>query len=225
MLMVGGVLYAWVRNTGNAQLAWSADRGATWRWADWKLTAGFGCPTFLNFGPNYAGARDEFVYVYSHDSDSAYVSADGVALARVPKDRIRDRSAYEFLRGVDDHCRPTWSRDVKERGHVFTNQVKKCYRVTVSYDAGLKRYLLCQAGADRKTNAGFGVFDAPEPWGPWTTVTYSPTWDVPPGETCSVPTKWISGDGRTIHLVYSGGDSFNVRKATFTVATGAPVSR
>src|SRR5581483_7012466 len=37
MLMVGGVLYAWVRNTGNAQLAWSADRGQTWTWADWKF--------------------------------------------------------------------------------------------------------------------------------------------------------------------------------------------
>jgi hypothetical protein len=33
-----------------------------------------------------------------------------------------------------------------------------------------------------------------------------------------VPTKWISPDGRTIHLVYSGGDSFNVRKATLTIA-------
>jgi hypothetical protein len=82
----------------------------------------------------------------------------------------------------------------------------------------LKRYLLCQAGADRKANAGFGIFDAPEPWGPWTTVTYSPTWDVPPGEMCSLPTKWMSPDGRTVHLVFSGGDSFNVRKATLATA-------
>src|SRR5205814_786500 len=131
LLMVNGVLYLWVRNAGNSQLAWSADRGRTWAWADWKFTAGFGCPTFLNFGPDYAGARDDFVYVYSHDADSAYTPADRVALARVPKGRIRD---------------------------------------------------------------------------------------VSPGETCSFPTKWMSADGKTLHLVFSGGDCFAVRRATLTTA-------
>src|SRR5262249_53762574 len=56
ILMVDGVLYLLVRNVGNAQLGWSTDHGATWTWADWKFTNSFGCPTFLNFGRNYAGA-------------------------------------------------------------------------------------------------------------------------------------------------------------------------
>jgi hypothetical protein len=215
LLMVDGVLYLWVRNAGNSQLAWSADHGRTWTWADWKLTAGFGCPTFLNVGPNYAGARDGYVYVYSHDSDSAYKTADRVALARAPKDRIRDRRAYEFFTGIGPSGEPLWSRDIDRRGAAFTNP-GKCYRVTVSYNAGLKRYLLCQAGADNKVRAGFGIFDAPEPWGPWSTVTFTPSWDVNPGETCSLPTKWMSADGKTLHLVCSGGDCFCVRKATLT---------
>jgi CubicO group peptidase (beta-lactamase class C family) len=219
LLMVGGVLYLWVRNAGNAQLAWSADHGQKWTWADWKLTSGFGCPTFLNFGPNYAGARDGFVYVYSHDSDSAYRAADRVTLARVPKGRIRERDAYEFFTGIDRDGSPLWSSDIGARGAVFTNS-GKCYRATVSYNPGLKRYLLCQAGSDRysQTGAGFGVFDAPEPWGPWTTVTYEPVWDVNPGETCSVPTKWMSADGKTLHLLFSGDDSFSVRRANLTTA-------
>ncbi|HZW34194.1 MAG TPA: serine hydrolase, partial [Isosphaeraceae bacterium] len=214
MLMVDGILYLWVRNAGNAQLAWSADHGRTWTWADWKFTTGFGCPTFLNFGPNYAGARDDSVYVYSHDADSAYRPADRVTLARVPKDRIRERGSYEFFTGRGPDGRPLWSREIRARGAVFTNP-GKCYRVTVSYDAGLKRYLLCQAGSDLhgKVEAGFGIFDAPEPWGPWTTVTFAPAWDINPGETCSFPTKWISADGKTLHLVFSGGDSFCVRRA------------
>src|SRR5579871_5767388 len=54
MLCVGGVLYLWTRNAGNAQLAWSNDHGNTWHWADWKFTTSFGCPTFLNFGKDYA---------------------------------------------------------------------------------------------------------------------------------------------------------------------------
>ncbi|MHC4178683.1 MAG: serine hydrolase domain-containing protein, partial [Planctomycetota bacterium] len=76
MLMVAATLYMWVRNAKNSQLAWSADRGRTWAWSDWRFTESFGCPTFLNYGKNYSGARDEFVYVYSHDSNSAYQPAD-----------------------------------------------------------------------------------------------------------------------------------------------------
>jgi hypothetical protein len=63
LLMVEGILYLWARNAGNAQLAWSKDDGKTWAWSDWKFTTSFGCPTFLNFGRNYASARDGFVYV------------------------------------------------------------------------------------------------------------------------------------------------------------------
>jgi hypothetical protein len=29
---------------------------------------------------------------------------------------------------------------------------------------------------------GFGVYDAPEQWGPWTTAFYTVTWDLGPGE-------------------------------------------
>jgi hypothetical protein len=57
------------------------------------------------------------------------------------------------------------------------------------------------------------VFDAPEPWGPWTTVYFNNEWDVGPGETSSFPTKWMSDDGLTLHLVFSGDDFFSVRQA------------
>jgi len=63
---------------------------------------------------------------------------------------------------------------------------------------------------------GFGIYDAPEPWGPWTTAFYTEEWDVGPGESSSLPTKWMSADGRTMHLVFSGNDSFSVRQATVT---------
>ena len=114
MLMVDGVLYLWARNAGNAQLAWSNDRGQTWTWGDWKFTTSFGCPTFLNFGKNYAGARDEFVYVYSHDRDSAYEPADRMVLARVPKDAIRERERLRVLRGLDAQGPPVWTKDIDE---------------------------------------------------------------------------------------------------------------
>ena len=68
-------------------------------------------------------------------------------------------------------------------------------------------------GSDARFEGGFGVYDAPEPWGPWTTVFYTDRWDVGPGETSSFPTKWMSPDGTTVHLVFSGDDAFSVRQA------------
>jgi CubicO group peptidase (beta-lactamase class C family) len=224
MLMVEGVLYALVRNAGNAQLIWSQDHGQTWTWSDWKFTTSFGCPTFLNFGPNYRGARDEFVYVYSLDSDSAYDAADHMVLARVPKTQIKVQSAYEYFERPDKSGNPQWTKDVKQRGAVFLNP-GKCYRSGVTYNAGLKRYLWCQVLPTSKHpqgprfQGGFGIYEAPEPWGPWTTVYYTEDWDVGPGETSSFPTKWMSADGKTLHLVFSGEDCFSVRQAQLRLAT------
>jgi hypothetical protein len=218
LVMVDGVLYLWVRNAGNSQLAWSSDRGATWTWSDWTFATSFGAPAFLNFGRNYEGARDRFVYVYSHDSDSAYVAADRMVLARVPRDRIRDRGAYEFFRGPGAGGTPEWTRDIAGRGAVFTNP-GRCYRSGITYNAGLRRYLWSQTlpGRDARFAGGFGVYDAPEPWGPWTTVYHTDLWDVGPGESSSFPTKWMSADGTTVHLVFSGDDAFSVRRGTLVV--------
>ncbi len=222
MLMVDGVLYMLVRNTSNSQLTWSTDYGKNWTWCDWKFTTSFGAPAFLNFGRNYAGALDGFVYVYSHNSDSAYEPADEMVMARVPKNEIRNRSAYEFFKELGDSGCPIWTRNIDEGGAVFINP-GKCYRSQISYNAGLKRYLWCQVLPSSKHpqgprfQGGFGIYDASHPWGPWTTVYYTDEWDVGPGETSSFPTKWISTDGRTCHLLFSGDDCFSVRKATLVV--------
>ncbi len=219
MLCVDGVLYMLARNTGNSQVAWSDDHARTWQWCDWKFETSFGAPTFLNFGQDYAGARDSYVYIYSHDSDSAYQPADRMVLARVPRDRIRSRDAYEFFQGLDANGQPLWTDDIRDRGAVFVNPTR-CYRTGVSYNAGLKRYLWCQIlpeSTDQRGpryQGGFGVYEAPEPWGPWRTLFYTQAWDIGPGETSSLPTKWMSEDGRTCHLLFSGDDCFSVRKAT-----------
>lgn len=111
LLMVDGTLYVLARNAGNSQLGWSKDHGVTWTWSDWKFTESFGCPTFLNFGCNYSGARDDFAYVYSHDDDSAYKPADRMVLARVPVKDITRRESYEFFAGFDDIGKPKWATD------------------------------------------------------------------------------------------------------------------
>jgi CubicO group peptidase (beta-lactamase class C family) len=223
MLMVDGILYMWARNAGNSQLAWSTDHARSWTWSDWRFTESFGHPTFLNFGKNYAGARDAYVYVYSPDNHSAYVGTGHMVLARVPKRRIRDRAAYEFFTSLDARGQPQWSRDVARRRPVFSNPPRGVYRTQVSYNGALKRYFMNQIliGSDYvRFQGGFGVYDAPEPWGPWTTAFFTPMWDVGPGENNHFPPKWMSADGRTMHLIFSGDDVFSVRKATVHLRQG-----
>jgi len=226
MLMVGGVLYIWLRNANEAgehcRLGWSSDHGRTWTWADWKFQE-LGYCTFLNFGKNYAGARDEFVYVYSHDHPSAYVAADRMVLARVPKDAVAERSAYEFFTGLNEDGGPSWSSDIADRAAVFAHR-KRCLRTGITYNAGLGRYLwwhqLPNHPTDPRTRfyGGFAVYDAPEPWGPWTNLYYTELWDVGPGETGCFPTKWMSEDGTVVHLVFSGDDTFAVRRGKLILA-------
>jgi CubicO group peptidase (beta-lactamase class C family) len=223
MICINGVLYMLVRNTGNSQIAWSDDHGKTWTWCDWKFMQSFGYPTFLNFGKDYAGARDNFVYIYSHDSDGAYEPADRFVMARVQKNRILMREAYEFFQCPDESGQAIWTKDIHEMRAVFINP-GSCYRSGISYNAGLKRYLWCQILPFSKDErgprfqGGFGIYDAPEPWGPWTTVYYKQQWDVGPGETSCLPTKWMSTDGRTCYLLFSGDDCFSIRKATFHIS-------
>ena len=223
LLMVNGVLYMWTRNADNSQLAWSRDHGATWKWARWRFTESFGCPTFLNFGRDYAGARDEYVYVFSLDGDSAYEPADVMVLARVPKNSIQKREAYEFWAGTDP-AKPAWTPDIRQRRGVFIH-AQRCYRSSVCYAAPLKRYLWWQAlpktdGGDLRREGGFAVYDAPEPWGPWTTAFFTERWDVGPGESATIPTKWIAADGLVFWLVFSGDDCFSVRKASVMLKGG-----
>ncbi|MDH7570989.1 MAG: serine hydrolase, partial [Armatimonadota bacterium] len=233
MLMVAGVLYLLARNAdgrGNAsQLAWSTDHARTWTWCNWRFEE-LGHPTFVNFGRNYAGARDEFVYLLSHDHPSAYHPADRFVLARVPKTRLREREAYQFLQSVDADGTPTWTPSFAQRGAVFTSP-GRCLRASVSFNAGLRRYLLWQnlparpgesrrdAVVDTRYEGGFGVYEAPEPWGPWSTVFYTEKWDVGPGELGCFPTKWMSDDGRVVYLVFSGNDNFSVRQAILRTTT------
>jgi len=231
MVMVGGTLYLLVRNADRAgeqsHLLWSTDHARTWTWADWRFEE-FGYPTFINYGRNYAGARDQYVYVVSPDSPHAYRPVDHFVLFRAPQERIKERGAYEFFCGADLRGQPRWSSDIAARAPVFTHP-GCCSRSGISYNAGLKRYLWWQQiprGAmrdiDTRYLGGFGIYEAPEPWGPWGTVYFTHCWDIGPGDCASFPPKWMSEDGRTIHLVGSSNNTFAVRKGVLSVQERRP---
>ena len=226
MLCIDGALYLWLGHADNkgamTQLAWSLDHAKTWKFADWKF-AEFGMMGFVNFGKNYAGARDDYVYAYTHDHAHADTPADRFIIMRAPKDKMTMRDSWEFFSNLDDKSIPVWSSNITKRGPAFKHR-DACLRSAMTYCAPLKRYLWWQQipqppgvandRGDTRFNGGFAIYDAPEPWGPWTTAFFTPQWDMGPGEHADFPAKWMSADGLTLHLVFSGEDSFSVRQAT-----------
>jgi hypothetical protein len=229
MLSMDGILYAWINmqdvNPPDFKLAWSSDFSATWQLVSWEFqSAEFAPGTILNFGKDYAGARDNFVYIYG----GAWGATENVYMARVHKDHIRNRAAYEFFKGLDAGGNPLWTSDITHRRPVFTdqnlvNEFNGALKASVIYNPGIGRYLLSipHGGVGR-----LGIFDAPEPWGPWTTVAYYDNWGGfgtrPEGLIYAFPTKWISLDGKTMYMVFSGPgiyDSFNLIKAELTLHT------
>jgi hypothetical protein len=228
MLCVDGVLYTHVIQNGHwwrAKIGRSIDHGQSWSFREGAFRAdswdfaesdgAFSDLTFLNFGENYRGARDGFVYVYSQDkrrdaSGKIGDVTDSVALFRVPKDRIMERTLYEYFAGFDDSGRPRWTREIIRRAAVFKDPGSVGSSVRVDYNPGLRRYLLATF---TKWDGSWGLYDAPEPWGPWTTVaTYEHWIDDTPKFGFTFPQKWMSADGKTMWMIFSGTkmyDSFN----------------
>jgi hypothetical protein len=220
------------------RLTESRDHGKTWKAADWTFTRedGVMVPTICQFGRDYAGARDEYVYHYlirfrsdtgpdtAPDRNACLVvqRPGAIDLARVPKHRQLDRSAWSFFAGRDAQGRPTWTTDLAGRQAVFEDREGGVgWNVGVSYNAGLKRYFLCTEHGESHRGI-LGIFDAPEPWGPWTTVLYENDWGkdhIPLNTFCwFLPTKWMSPDGRSFTMVFSGrkeNDSWNTLRGQF----------
>jgi len=226
ILFVDGVFYARLnRQDGvwpnvNHSLIWSNDFGATWKQSSWRWPKGrgnFKPNTFLQFGRNYAGARDDYIYFYGRN-ETAWGRGPHSYMGRVHRARLKTREAYEFFAGLDACGAPLWSADVNDRKLHFTDPAG-VEGVQVIYNERIKRYLLTAHRGDQGT---LGIFDAPEPWGPWTTVAYDDNWLNLKGTGVkremlfvNISTKWISADGKTLWFIFTGGqDRFNLIQAT-----------
>ena len=235
LLSVGTVMYSMVTPGSNQQgydtttVAFSNDHSATWVKSPWRWvkSQGVAFPTLLNFGQGYAGARDNYIYAYfidPQDTGSLGIQTPGhIWLARVLKTEVLTEASWQWYTGTAGGMAgtPTWGVNTAKTP-VFqdlTNGVGWC--LSVSYNAGLQRYLL--STENTQSFAGrFGLFDAPNPWGPWTTVEYFHTTGWHTGHDATdafyrgYANKWASPDGVNFMLVYSGNDEWNAVSGTFT---------
>ena len=226
IVFVDGVFYAWLNQQDgdwpnvNQSLIWLNDFGATWEKSSWcwpKGKGNFKATTFLQFGQDCAGPRDDYVYFYGRNEAATAKGTHGY-LGRVLRKKLKTREAYEFFAGLNSEKKPIWSSYVNQRKPHFTDP-NGVDGIQVIYNAAIHRYLLTAHRGDQGT---LGIFDAPEPWGAWTAVAYYDNWLNLKGTGIgremlyiNIPTKWISADGKTLWFIFSGGlDRFNLIEAT-----------
>ncbi len=190
VVMIQDVLYAWVRNlnppgkpmgTGSTLMV-SRNLGKDWSFVEWSFP-NIGYPTWLNAGQDYRAAADDYAYFIAPDGPSAYADYPDLLMGRVPVDAILDKSRYEFFHGVAENDSSTWG-DYDGRRPIFSDPAG-CFRPDLVFNPGLGRYLLMMSSPPVKWHwwanenpqrvCHFGLFDAPHPWGPWTTVATSKT--------------------------------------------------
>jgi len=242
ILALDDTLWMWRTGDGSddsafssQELFFSEDKGLSWQAAGVRFDAGdfrdssaFFAPTFLQFGAGYRGSRDEYVYMYAPDNtlDVWDVQVPGeISLMRVPREAIGSRARYEFFAGFDAQNQPLWSPDPDRRQGVFVD-VNGVMRTSVSYNAGLGRFLLITQQISRFRERGYiGIYESVNPWGPWRTVLFASPWrlGLQTGEKSvywNFSNKWNSADGKRFALVYTGpgADNFGVVQGRFILA-------
>ncbi|MGA8117544.1 MAG: DUF4185 domain-containing protein, partial [Actinocatenispora sp.] len=229
MACVGGDLYLAVQDLNldfndvpNATIARSTDHGRTWTWdrtAPMFSDHVFTTVMFTDFGQDNANAVDGYVYAYGLDGnwrdsfDDSVPDPVDLYLARVPADKIQDRTAWEFFSGTD--ASPAWSADIGQRRAVLHDD-RHIYQTLfddhahnmtvlsqggVLYDKPLKRYIYTSW-----TEYTYEFYDAPTPYGPWKHFLtkdfggYPWTATKNGGYATTIPSKFLSADGRSMYL-------------------------
>lgn len=239
ILAIGTTLYSFVspgsenENLTRATLHKSTDGGHTWTATSVVFTAsthGIGLPGFLQFGKGYAGARDGYVYTYwtRLKSSSWGIQTPGeIWLTRVPVAGIESQSQYQYFSGLDGSGNPGWTSTLSSGRPVFIDG-NGVMIPSVIYHPGLQRYLLTTCHT-AWSNSNFGIHDAAQPWGPWTTVRYYTGWPAggqvsSDGFYANFSSKWMATTGNGFVFVFTGVnslDAWNSVPGTFVLSTSS----
>jgi hypothetical protein len=222
----------------NCWIITSDDYGITWdKYATpYNFFSGALCgPTFVQHGKNNAGAPDDYIYACfpcGYNNVSYWENADCLLMGRVLQNKILEREAWEFFTG--DNNSVNWDKNHKNAKPVFEYQNMTGQNL-IQFNAGIRRYIMgnysfmSEEGEPRPYHAGefigintkypsqLTLYEAQNPWGPWSQFYTDNNWGMYGGYNPSFPAKWISDDGLTMHMVSSGSfDDYNftVQKIT-----------
>ena len=116
---------------------------------------------------------------------------------------MNDPSKYEFYAGRDEKGKAIWTNNFKKIKPLLEwNDNMGC--VTITYNDPLKKYLMCVTdGGNTCSKMNTYILESRELTGEWRLVTYMKNF----GEQAyfvNIPSKFISKDGKTAWLLYSG---------------------
>jgi hypothetical protein len=174
-----------------------------------------GAPHFVDFGKNMEHSPDGYAYLVGHGAEAtdekprtgnlSWISGDQVYMLRVKPgiENMNDASKYEFFGGHDGKGDAIWTNDF-ESIQPLIDWNNNCGCVTITYNAPLKKYLMCITDG-WPTNAKMSSYtlESDNITGPWKLVTYMKNFGEQ-GYFLNFPSKFISEDGRTAWLCYSG---------------------
>ena len=215
------------KHGGVVSLMFSDDYGATWQnvpepledSCDYFLGERFAGLAFVGFGPGYSGVPERFGdFVYALSNDDNWETGDNIFVARVPRDRVLDRSSWEFYAG-DEQGEAAWVRDEAAAIPVLSNPGAIAHP-TMTWNEGLGRFLLTfntdtvphsletpleEAKATWDKQSELYVLEGPTPWGPFALVHFDGAWEYPHMPYLpQIPSKWLSQNGREGWMVFSG---------------------
>lgn len=173
-----------------------------------------GTPHFVDFGKNLENSPDGKAYLVGHgaiDNDpfpqianNSWVAGDAVYLSRVrpSPETMNHFSDYEFFCGYDKNGEAIWSNDfTRIKPLLEWNNHMGC--VTITYNKPLHKYLMCVIdGWPGMADMSTYIMEADKITGPYRMITYMKNFGVQ-GYFATIPSKFISEDGKTMWLSYS----------------------
>jgi len=166
----------------------------------------FGGPAFVQHGKDNADARDEYVYAISTDQ---WDNGSNLRLGRVHQDFIPEAGKWEWVKAFDADGSPVWGGKLEDAISVLSIH-RHLGLPEMVYLASVDRYLLLSWRLRKDFSAVDGtdlfIFDAPNPWGPFTLVHSEELWQ---GKAFTpycprVPLKWFDQDKLEGWMLFSG---------------------
>ena len=225
------------------KLIYSPDSGNTWHnqdgstpvvWERWdkrdrsnmvfffEPDEAFSLITVLQMGRNYRQNTDGFVYLYAPNGNTEG-TMNQLVLCRVPKDRLLDRSSYEFFSHRKPDGSAEWKTDINHRGVVYTfpsgwvnTKIHPyAWHPSVVYYEHFGVYLMANWGMGCAPDGEWfgkpsylGFWTAPEPWGPWRQIHEDSEWTPANDQDArayqpQISPKWIAKDGLSFWMVWT----------------------
>lgn len=207
-----------IQRTYDGSIVSSRDHGKTWsarpvvNKAMWRGNH-FSTPFFVQYGKDYQGALDDYVYAVSAN---AWNNGNYMLLQRCPRGKIANLDAGDWQWYGNRFCKPSvprdnpWSSDPWNAVPIFAHRGYTSM-TGIQWVPFLERFVLAQWGytsLDTHSVAAFdhtflALYESPKPWGPWKLFHMEDEWGTALYNP-SLPSKWFESGGNRLWLTYSG---------------------